>query len=194
MLHEYDLRIHFYYYVGGASIANKGKDLLVNEAINVEQVLVIGPSGEQLGVKTKEDALTLAEYAGFDLVLINDKANPPVCKLIDYNKFKYEKRKKLKESQKKQKEVNFEVKEFRLSVKIDTHDFDTKTRKATKHLQKGNKVKVTIRFRGREMMHTDLGKNVLLRFAEALNEVSDVEQEPKLDGRLMLMLLVPKKK
>lgn len=195
MLNEYSIKYSFLLLVLEVlGIANKEKDLLINEAINVEQILVIGPKGEQLGVKTKADALTLAEYAGFDLVLINDKANPPVCKLLDYNKFKYEKRKKLKESQKRQKEINLGIKEFRLSVKIDKHDFDTKVRKVLKYLEKGHKIKITIRFKGREMMHTSLGEDVLLRFAEALNELSDIEQQPKLDGRLMLMLLVPKKK
>lgn len=156
--------------------------------------MVIGPNGEQLGTKSKADALTLAQYAGFDLVLINENANPPVCRLIDYRKFKYEKKKKKKESQKKQKESNLEVKEYRLSVKIDKHDFDTKARNVSKYLEKGHRIKVTIRFRGREMAHTELGKDVLLRFAEHLSDLGEIEQKPKLDGRHMLMMLVPKKK
>jgi translation initiation factor IF-3 len=176
------------------NIANREKDLYINEQIRASEVLVIGPKGEQLGIKLKADALTLAEYAGFDLVLINETANPPVCKLLDYKKFKYEKKKKKKETQKKQKTTNLETKEFRLSTKIDKHDFETKARNVLKYLEKGHKIKVTIRFKGREMAHTDLGKDVLLRFANYLNELSDIEQQPKLDGRSMLMILVPKKK
>jgi translation initiation factor IF-3 len=159
--------------------------LFINEQIRASQVLVIGPNGEQLGIKSKPDALTLAEYAGFDLVLINETGTPPVCKLMDYKKFKYEKKKKAKESQKKQKDVNAEMKEFRLSVSIDTHDFDTKVRNVAKYLEKGHKIKVTIRFKGREMAHTELGKDVLLKFAEALNNLGEIEQQPKLEGRSM---------
>ena len=155
--------------------------------------MVIGPKGEQLGVKSKSDALTLADYAGFDLVLINAGGNPPVAKLMDYKKYKYEKKKKQKENDKKQRETSFEVKEFRLSVTIDKHDFETKVNNALKHLQKGNKVKASIRFKGREMAHPELGKDVLLRFADALASVADVEQKPTLEGRYMTMILTPKK-
>lgn len=166
----------------------------VNGQIRFNQVLVIGPNGEQLGIKSKADALTLATYAGFDLVLINGTANPPVCKLLDYNKFKYEKKKKTKESLKKQREGSTELKEFRLSVNIDKHDFDTKATNVIKYLAKGHKIKVSVRFRGREMAHTELGREVLTRFAENLTEVADVEQQPRLDGRSMFMGLTPKKK
>lgn len=175
-------------------IAGKEKDLPINEQIRFSQVLVIGPNGEQLGVKSKADAMTLAGYAGFDLVLINGTANPPVCKLLDYNKFKYEKKKKTKESMKKQRENNAELKEFRLSVNIDKHDFDTKLKNVSKYLEKGHKIKVSIRFRGREMAHTELGKDVLLRFADNLGELAEVEQQPKLEGRSMYIGLAPKKK
>jgi translation initiation factor IF-3 len=174
-------------------IAGKEKDLPINGQIKFNQMLVIGPNGEQLGVKSKQDALTLASYAGFDLVLINGNSNPPVCKLLDYNKFKYEKKKKVKESLKKQRETNTELKEFRLSVNIDTHDFDTKANNVTKYLEKGHKIKVTIRFRGREMAHTELGREVLLRFAESLSEISEIEQMPKIEGHSMYMGLSPKK-
>ena len=139
-------------------IAGKERDLPINEQIRHNQMLVIGPNGEQLGVKTKADALTLASYAGFDLVLINGNANPPVCKILDYNKFKYEKKKKAKESLKKQRESSTELKEFRLSVNIDKHDFDTKVKNVTKYLEKGHRIKVTVRFRGRELAHTELGR------------------------------------
>jgi translation initiation factor IF-3 len=175
-------------------IAGKEKDLPINGQIKFNQMLVIGPNGEQLGVKSKQDALTLASYAGFDLVLINGNSNPPVCKLLDYNKFKYEKKKKVKESLKKQRDTNTELKEFRLSVNIDKHDFDTKANNVIKYLGKGHKIKVTIRFKGREMAHTELGREVLLRFADALSEKADIEQTPKLEGRNIFMGLVPKKK
>ena len=112
---------------------------------------------------------------------------------MDYNKFKYENKKKQKENIKRQRESNLEMKEYRLSVSIDVHDFETRVKQASKYLEKGHKVKGSIRFRGREMAHTDLGRDVLLRFAEALNEVSDVEQKPILEGRNMTMILIPKK-
>ncbi len=174
-------------------IANKEKDLFINEQIRAKEVMVIGPNGEQLGIKNIKDALTLATYAGFDLVLINQNGNPPVCKIMDYNKFKYENKKKQKENMKKQRETNLELKEYRLSVSIDVHDFNTRVNQAIKYLEKGHRVKASIRFKGREMAHTDLGKQVLVRFSEALNEVSEIEQKPLLDGRNMTMILMPKK-
>ena len=174
-------------------IANKNKDLFINEQIRAKEVMVIGPKGEQLGIKTTQDALTLASYAGFDLVLINPNGNPPVCKVMDYNKFKYENKKKQKENQKKQREANLEVKEYRLSVSIDVHDFNTRVTNSKKYLEKGHRVKASIRFKGREMAHTELGKDVLVRFAEALQDVATIEQKPILDGRNMTMILMPKK-
>jgi len=174
-------------------IANKNKDLFINEQIRAKEVMVIGPKGEQLGIKTTKDALTLASYAGFDLVLINQNSNPPVCKVMDYNKFKYENKKKQKENQKKQREANLELKEYRLSVAIDIHDFNTRVTNSKKYLEKGHRVKASIRFRGREMAHTDLGRDVLIRFANALEDVSVIEQKPILDGRNMTMILMPKK-
>ena len=165
----------------------------INEQIRAKQMLVIGPNGEQLGIKSKSEALTLASYAGFDLVLINDKAENPVCKLMDYNKFKYEKKKKLKESQKKQKESNAETKEYRLSPNIDIHDFNTKLNNAKKYLEKGHKIKLTIRFKGREMQFTDKGKEVLVRFANELNDVATLDAMPTLDGRNMIAMLSPVK-
>ena len=175
------------------SIASKERDLFINEQIRAKEVMVIGPNGEQLGIKSINDARTLANYAGFDLVLISPGANPPVCKIMDYNKYKYENKKRQKENMKKQRESNLEMKEYRLSVTIDVHDFDTRVRNASKYLEKGHKVKASIRFKGREMVHTELGKDVLLRFADALIDVSDVEQQPKLEGRVMHMILMPKK-
>ena len=175
------------------TIASKEKDLPINGEIRCNQMLVIGPKGEQLGVKSKSDALTLAEYAGFDLVLINAGGNPPVAKLMDYKKYKYEKKKKQKENDKKQRESSFEVKEFRLSVTIDKHDFETKVNNALKHLQKGNKVKASIRFKGRQLAHTELGEDVLKKFAEALSEVSEIESKPKFEFKSIYMVLAPKK-
>ena len=174
-------------------IANKDKGLFINEQIRAKEVMVIGPKGEQLGIKSTEDALTLATYAGFDLVLINQNGNPPVCKIMDYNKYKYENKKKQKENLKKQREANLEMKEYRLSVAIDVHDFDTRVKQAAKYLEKGHRIKGSIRFRGREMAHTELGRDVLIRFAEALSEVSTIDQKPLLEGRNMTMILIPKK-
>ena len=174
-----------------SSIASKNKDLFINEQIRAKEVMVIGPNGEQLGIKPINDALTLASYAGFDLVLMNPGGKPPVCKIMDYNRYKYENKKKQKENMKKQREANLDVKEYRLSVNIDVHDFNTRINNAKKYLIKGHKVKVSIRFKGRELVHTNLGKDVLLRFAKELEDVATIEQKPKLDGRFMTMMLAP---
>ena len=173
-------------------IANN-KDNLINEQIRVKEMMVIGPNGEQLGIKSRQDALTLAQYAGFDLVLMSENANPPVCKIMDYNKFKYEKKKKTKEAQKKQREATVDIKEFRLSVTIDKHDFDTRVNNAKKALLKGDKVKATVRFKGRQIAHPELANDVLSRFEESLSDVAEVEIRPKLEGRSMFMQLTPKK-
>ena len=167
--------------------------MLINDQIHASQLLVIGPNGEQVGVKPLEDALTLARYASLDLVLISPNANPPVAKVMDYNKFRYEKQKKAKEALKKQKANMSELKEYRLSPVIDVGDFETKVRNATKYLEKGDRIKLTVRFKGRQMAHTELGKEVLDRFADKVKEIADIEQKPKLDGRMMTMLLVPRK-
>ena len=167
--------------------------MLINDQIRVPEVLVIGPNGEQVGVKSISDARTLASYAALDLVLISPNANPPVCKVMDYNKFRYEKQKKAKEALKKQKASMSELKEYRLSPVIDVGDFETKLRNATKYLEKGDGVKLTIRFKGRQMAHTELGREVLDRFADRVKEIADVEQCPKLDGRTMTSVLAPKK-
>ena len=175
------------------NIANKKNDLLINEQIRFNQVLVIGPHGEQVGVKNINDAMTLASYAGLDLVLMNPNGDPPVCKVMDYNKFRYEKNKKEKEALKRQKANMSETKEFRLSSVIDVGDFETKLRQVTKYLQKGDKIKITIRFKGRQMAHTELGEEVMNRFAERLSDIADLTDKPNLDGRTMTMLLTPKK-
>ena len=174
-------------------IANKEKDLFINEQIRAKEVMVIGPNGEQLGIKSTKDAITLSTYAGFDLVLINPNGNPPVCKVMDYNKYKYQNKKRQKENIKKQREANLEMKEYRLSVSIDVHDFDTRVKNSSKYLEKGHKIKASIRFKGREMAHTELGKDVLIKFADALSNVAVVEQKPTLEGRSMIMILMPKK-
>lgn len=171
----------------------KERDLYINEQIRAKEVMVIGPGGEQLGLKSIKDALTLASYAGFDLVLMNPSATPAVCKIMDYNKFKYENKKKQKENLKKQREGNLDIKEYRLSVTIDVHDFDTRVKAASKYLEKGHKIKVSIRFKGREMAHPELGRAVLERFAKALENVSEIDQKPKMEGRFMTMMLIPKK-
>ena len=167
------------------------KDNPINEQIRCKEMMVIGPNGEQLGVKSKQDALTLAGYAGFDLVLMSDSGNMPVCKIMDYNKFKYEKKKKTKEAQKKQRETMIETKEFRLSVNIDIHDFNTRVNNARKAFEKGNKVKASIRFKGRQIAHPELAEEVLNKFASRVENFAVVEQKAKLEGRNMTMLLAP---
>ena len=190
---DINVYICFSYYMEVLGIAKNNNNMLINDQIKVPEVLVIGPNGEQVGVKTIQDARTLATYAALDLVLISPNANPPVCKVMDYNKFRYEKQKKAKEALKKQKANTSELKEYRLSPVIDVGDFETKLRNATKYLQKGDRIKLTIRFKGRQMAHTELGKEVLERFADRVVEYADIEQNPKLDGRVMTMLLIPKK-
>ena len=173
------------------SIAKKSNDLLCNEQIRIPHVLVIGPNGEQMGVKPIKDAQTIANYAGLDLVLINANGNPAVCKIMDYNKFKYEKSKKEKENKKKQQANNVELKEYRLSPVIDIGDFETKLRNGRKFLEKGNKVKVSIRFKGRMITHKEIGAKVLAEFAEKTQDIAIIEQRAKMDGRQMFMQLAP---
>ena len=185
--------ICFSYFMEVLGIAKDNNNMLINDQIKVREVLVIGPNGEQVGIKSIEDAKTLASYAALDLVLISPNANPPVCKVMDYNKFRYEKQKKAKEALKKQKANMSELKEYRLSPVIDIGDFETKLRNATKYLEKGDRIKLTIRFKGRQMAHTELGKEVLERFANRVKDYADVEQNPKLDGRTMTCVLVPRK-
>ena len=174
-------------------IASKERDLFINEQIRAKEVMVIGPNGEQMGVKKLSDALTLANYAGLDLVLMNGNSVPAVGKIMDYNKYRYEKQKKLKESQKKQRESNKDIKEYQLSPNIDVHDFNTRKKNASDYLVKGHKIKVSIRFKGRRIDRPELGKEVMMRFADELSDVSVIESQPKLEGRTMIMLLAPKK-
>ena len=186
--------VHFFNVIyGGAKIAKQSNEVLVNEQITIPQVMVIGPKGEKMGIKNIEDALTLSKYAGLDLVLLNSDPKNPVCKIIDYNKYRYEKQKQAKEAKKKQREQNLETKEYRLSVSIDVGDFETKLRNAKAYIEKGHKIKVTCRFKGRQLAHPELGREVIMRFAERLSDVADIEVMPKMEGRSMQLFLTPKK-
>ncbi len=175
-------------------IANvKKEDLPINENIKVSELMVIGPNGEQLGTKKIADALTLANYAGLDLVLMSGNSERAVAKIMDYNKYRYEKQKKQKEALKNQRGSNKDMKEYRLSVKIDIGDFNTRKKNAQDYLLKGHKIKASLKFKGREMAHTELGRDVLDRFAEELSDCSIIETKPRLEGRTMTMILAPKK-
>lgn len=166
-------------------------DLLINEQIRDREVRLIGEDGEQLGIVSIQEAMRLAEEAGVDLVKIAPTAQPPVCKITDYGKFKYEQTRKEKEAKKKQKVID--VKEIRLSPNIDTNDLNTKINAARKFLTKGDKVKVTLRFRGREMAHMKNSKHILDDFAESLADISVIDKEPKVEGRSMTMFLTEKR-
>lgn len=166
-------------------------DLLINGQIREPEVRVIGLDGEQLGVMSAAEAQALADEAEVDLVLIAPTAKPPVCRIVDYGKYRYEQMRKEKEAKKKQKIV--EIKEIRLSPNIDTNDLNTKIGSARKFLAKGDKVKVTLRFRGREMAHMESSKHILDDFAEALAECSVVEKPAKVEGRSMTLVLAEKK-
>lgn len=155
--------------------------------------MVIGPKGEQMGTKKLSDALTIANYAGLDLVLMNATPGHAVGKIMDYNRYRYERQKKQKEALKKQRENNKEMKEYQLSVTIDVHDFETRRKNAANYLSKGHKIKVSLRFKGRQMAHTELGRDVLLKFANELVDFADIESQPELVGRNMTMILAPKK-
>ncbi|MFI3260389.1 MAG: translation initiation factor IF-3 [bacterium] len=180
-------------YYNGHPAVSKEPENQVNEKIKAKEMMVIGPNGEKMGVKNLNDALTLAGYANLDLVLMSGKSTPAVAKIIDYNKFKYEKSKKAKEAQKKQRESNKETKEYRLSVTIDIGDFNTRKKNASEYLKKGHKIKAYIRFKGRQMAKPGIGEEVLKRFADELSDISVVEQAAKLEGRQMFLLLAPKK-
>ena len=166
-------------------------DLMINEQIRDKEVRLIGENGEQLGIMSAKDAQKMAEDAGLDLVKIAPTAKPRVCKIVDYGKYKYEQLRKEKEAKKKQKIV--EVKEIRLSPNIDTNDLNTKVNAARKFITKGDRVKVTLRFRGREMAHMNSSKHILDDFAEALADIAVVEKAPKVEGRSMTMFLTVKR-
>ncbi|MDG1273204.1 MAG: translation initiation factor IF-3 [Alphaproteobacteria bacterium] len=162
----------------------------MNADILNEEVRCIAPDGEQLGVMKTEDAIAEADSQGLDLVEVSPNADPPVCKILDYGKFKFEAQKKRNEAKKKQKVI--EVKEIKLRPNIDEHDYQVKMRSVQKFLDDGDKVKITLRFRGREMAHQELGVNVLNRVREDTDDVAKIEAFPKLEGRQMIMVIAPK--
>ena len=166
-------------------------DLMINEQIRDKEVRLIGEDGEQLGIVSSRDALKMAEEAGLDLVKIAPTAKPPVCKIVDYGKYKYEQVRKEKEAKKKQKVID--IKEIRLSPNIDTNDLNTKIGAARKFLTKGDRVKITLRFRGREMAHMNNSKHILDDIAQSLSDIAVVEKAPKVEGRSMTMFLTEKR-
>ncbi|MEM1386932.1 MAG: translation initiation factor IF-3 [Pseudomonadota bacterium] len=163
----------------------------VNDRIRASEIRLIGSEGENVGVVTPERGMALAEAAGLDLVEISPNASPPVCKIMDFGKFKYEQQKRESEARKKQKTID--VKEVKFRPNTDTHDYDVKMRNVFRFLEGGDKVKVTLRFRGREMAHQDLGRNLLERVADDVKEIGKVENMPKMEGRQMVMMIGPAK-
>ncbi len=180
--------IFFLNYQGGEPAITK--DFRINEEIRAREVRVIDGDGSQLGIFSSKDALHLAEEKQLDLVEISPAAKPPVCKIMDFGKYKYEQSKREKEAKKKQKIIS--VKEVKLRPNIEDHDFDVKAKNATRFLKDGDKVKATIIFRGREIVHTQLGQKLLKRLAECVSEFALVERQPKLEGKNMIMILTPK--
>ena len=180
------ITIHFFNYHGGVIIS----ELMINGQIRDKEVRLIANDGEQLGIMSAREAQKLADEAGLDLVKISPKAKPPVCKIIDYGKYKYEQTRKEKLAKKKQKVID--VKEVRMSPNIDTNDLNTKINHAKKFLAKGARVKVTLRFRGRELAHVNASKYILDDFAKALEDVATIDKKPKCEGRSMTMFLAPK--
>lgn len=162
----------------------------VNREIDSPQVQLITDDGDNKGVVSIGEALALAEEAGLDLVEISPHNKPPVCKILDYGKYKYQAQKKAAEARKKQKTI--EIKEIKMRPNIDTHDYEVKIKAARRFFEEGDKVKVTLRFRGREMAHQDLGMKLLLRVRDELGEIAKVEYEPRLEGRQMIMVLAPR--
>jgi len=163
----------------------------INEKIRAESVRLIGPDGEQVGIVSVPQALEYADRLNLDLVEVAPMASPPVCKVMDFGKYRYEQEQKAKEARKRQTTIS--IKEIKLRPKIDDHDFDTKKGHVERFLKKGDKVKLTIMFRGRELVHPHLGERLLRRMAEDLAEIGEVESEPNLDGRNMVMMLAPKR-
>ena len=166
------------------------KDMMVNDGIRARELRLIDQNGEQLGVKSKAEALQIAERANLDVVLVAPNAKPPVARIMDYGKYRFEQQKKDREARKKQKVID--IKEVRLSPTIDVNDFNTKLRNARKFLEKGDKVKASIRFKGRAITHKEIGQKVLDRLAEETADLATVEQKPKMDGRSMFLVLAPK--
>lgn len=194
------MSIYFFYALTGSNVNSDQthyrrcttiSDLMINEQIRDKEVRLIGEDGEQLGVMPARDALQMAKDAELDLVKIAPTAKPPVCKIIDYGKYRYELARKEKEAKKKQKVI--EVKEVRLSPNIDTNDLSTKMGAARKFLRKGDKVKVTLRFRGREMAHMSKSRYILEDFAKELADIAVIDKPSKVEGRSMVMFLTPKR-
>ena len=181
----------FYFWRYNTISTNNSKNLPINEEIRFPEVRVIGPANEPLGVMSIDAARDYAARCGVDLVLIAPTANPPVCRAIDYGKFCFERDKREKEAKKKQ--VIVKVKEVQLSCRIEQHDFDTRVNQAKKFLAEGNKVKAVVRFRGREMAHMELGREVIMKFEEALAGFGAAEKKPVLDGRYMSIIISPVK-
>src|SRR5690625_2628303 len=161
----------------------------VNEKIRAKEVRLIDSNGDQLGVKSRKEALEIAETRNLDLVLVAPNAKPPVGRIMNYGKYRYEQQKKEKEARKKQRVIN--VKEVRFTPRIGDHDFNTKLRNARKFIEKGDKVKASVRFRGRAITHKDLGQEVLNRLAEEMKDIASVQIKPKMEGRNMFMMLAP---
>lgn len=166
------------------------KDMIVNDGIRAKELRVVSGTGEQLGVMSRLDALKLAEESNLDLVLVSPNANPPVARVMNYGKFKFEQQKREREVRKNQKVIT--IKEVRLSPTIDDNDFQTKLRNGRKFLEKGDKVKVSIRFKGRAITHKEIGQKVLERYAEETADLATVESRPKMDGRSMFLMLAPR--
>ncbi|WP_018659441.1 translation initiation factor IF-3 [Allofustis seminis] len=164
--------------------------MIVNERIRAQEVRLIGKDGDQIGVVSRDRAMEIAEEAGLDLVLVSPQAKPPVARVLDYGKFRYEQQKREREARKNQKVVN--TKEIRLSPTIDDHDFNTKLRQGRSFIERGDKVRVSIRFRGRAITHREIGQEVLERFADAAKDIADVETKAKMEGRSMFLMLAPK--
>ncbi|MBE6143386.1 MAG: translation initiation factor IF-3 [Erysipelotrichaceae bacterium] len=171
---------------------NNNGDDLVNGDIRFPQVRVIGPNGDQLGIMPRARALQVAETYSLDLVCVAKEANPPVCKILNYGKYRFEMQKKLHDMKKAQKAKEISVKEIQLSPVIGIHDFDTRVKHAQKFLQSGDKVKVTMRFRGRQLSHTEVGLEVVNRFIQAVEEIANVEKQPKLEGKILYCVLASK--
>ena len=183
--------VRIYYFILTLEVLTIGtKELQINEEIRDKELRIIGDDGAQLGIMSAAQALDIATEKNLDLVKIAPQATPPVCKIMDYGKYRFEQAKREKEARKNQHTVD--IKEIKLSLNIDTHDFNTKLRNAQKFFAHGDKVKVSIRFRGREMGHAEYGYDTMQRFAEACQEVANIEKPAKLEGRQMLMFLAPK--
>ena len=187
---EHTLPAFFFVVYQSLEVLNISKELQINEEIRDREVRLISETGEQLGIMSAREALDIAAGKDLDLVKIAPQAKPPACKIMDYGKYRFEQSKREKEARKNQRII--ETKEIRLSLNIDTHDFETKAGHALRFLKSGNKVKVSIRLRGREMAHQGLGIDIMNRFAQACAEFGSVEKQPKLEGRSVYMFLAPK--